>query len=647
MFDKPSYSNGAAYADLDNDGDLDLVLNNINEPAFIYRNNTSEQSVNNYIQIELNGFAANPFAIGAKVLLKQKDTLQLGYVSTTKGFQSSSLQYVHFGTGIHTFIDTVQVVWPDGNVQTLLHVKANQKLTVSYQPPTFNQYASVLPVADTLVHDQLFTEITNQINLPYRHIENDFNDFNTQAFIPHKLSTEGPKMAVADVNNDGLEDFFVCGAKGKRSYLFIQNNKGTFKSTNDLVWNADSLSEDVNALFFDADGDADKDLYVITGGNETESSPQNLDRLYINDGKGTFKKSTTLPPLYGNKSVAVTADIDHDGDMDLFIGGRIVAGKYGEIPTSYLLVNNGRGVFSIADNTLAPGLQRAGMVTGAAFFDVDKDGWQDLILAGAWMPITIFKNNQGTFTNETIKYGLQQTTGLWTTLSIADINNDGLEDVLLGNWGENSKLTASRQFPLKLWWGDFDNNGTVEQLLAVHKQGEYFSFLGKEDIEKQLPSVVRRKFADYASFAGKNMDEVFGSLLQKSTMLSAGGLSSMALIQSTGHSFKMVKLPASLQWSPLFSFCVNDFNGDGKADIISGGNFYGVSPYEGRYDASYVDVLVSDKTKDELQPLPSYKSGLWVKGEVRDIKVIKGKGGKRIIAVAVNNNKIHFFRINK
>ena len=646
-FDKPSYSNGAAYADLDNDGDLDLAVNNINEPAFIYRNNTAEQSVNNYIQIELKGFAANPFAIGAKVLLKQKDTLQMGYVSTTKGFQSSSLQYVHFGTGIHTFIDTVQVIWPDGNVQTLLHVKANQKLTISYQPGTINQYASVLPVADTLKHHQLFTEITNQINLPYRHIENDFNDFNTQAFIPHKLSTEGPKMAVADVNNDGLDDFFVCGAKGKRSYLFIQNNQGTFKSSNDLVWIADSLSEDVNALFFDADGDADKDLYVITGGNETESSPENLDRLYINDGKGTFKKSSTLPPLYGNKSVAVTADIDHDGDMDLFIGGRVVAGKYGEIPTSYLLVNNGRGVFSIADNALAPGLQKAGMITGAAFFDVDKDGWQDLILAGAWMPITIFKNNQGTFTNQTIKYGLQQTTGLWTTLSIADINNDGMEDVLLGNWGENSKLTASRQFPLKLWWGDFDNNGTVEQLLAVHKQGEYFSFLGKEDIEKQLPSVVRRKFADYASFAGKNMDEVFGSLLQKSTMLSAEGLSSMALIQSTGHSFKMVKLPASLQWSPLFSFCVNDFNGDGKADIISGGNFYGVSPFEGRYDASYVDVLVSDKTKGELQPLPSYKSGLWVKGEVRDIKVIKGKGNKRLIAVAVNNNKIHFFRINK
>jgi hypothetical protein len=222
-----------------------------------------------------------------------------------------------------------------------------------------------------------------------------------------------------------------------------------------------------------------------------------------------------------------------------------------------------------------------------------------------------------------------------------------MQDVLLGNWGENSKLTASRQFPLKLWWGDFDNNGMVDQLLAVQKQSKYFSFLGKEDLEKQLPSVIRKKFADYASFAGKNIYDVFGSLLPKATLLSAEGLSSMVLIQNAGHSFNMVKLPPSLQWSPLFSFCINDFNGDGKADIISGGNFYGVSPFEGRYDASYVDVLVSNKTNDVLQPLPAYQSGLWVKGEVRDIKVIKGTGSKRILAVAVNNNIIKFYSINK
>lgn len=643
-FDHPGFSNGAAYADLDNDGDLDIVINNINEPAAIYRNNTVQQLHHHFLEVQLKGDALNTSGIGAKCVLQSKGKMQVDYLNAGKGFESASLQYLHFGTGTDSVIDVMQVLWPDGKSQHFTNIKTDQRIIVSYKDAV-SVHGQILPVNEKNDSNTLFTDITDLVKLPYQHQENKYNDFDLQAFIPHQVSAQGPKLAVADINGDGLEDFYVCGAKGQPGALFQQTRDGKFISTNQTVFLADAYCEDVNAVFFDADGDGDKDLYVVSGGNEGQANDSSLlDRLYLNDGKGHFSKSTALPRLFGNKSVAIAADIDHDGDLDLFIGGRVVAGRYGDIPDSYILLNDGKGNFSLADESFAPGLRKTGMVTDAAWTDIDKDGWPDLVLVGEWMPITVFKNEKGKLVNYTSKLGLQNTNGLWTTIHVADINNDGNEDLLVGNWGENSKLHASRQYPLELFAGDLDNNGSLDQLLAVEKNGKYYTFLGKEDLEKQLPALMRKKYANYSSLAGQTIEEMFGDKLGQVKKFTASILSSVLLTNNGKGNYTLSALPAQAQWSPVFAFLTADFNADHKSDIIAAGNFYGVLPYEGRYDAGYGSVLLN-AGPSKFTALSPFQSGLMAPGEVRDIKVIKTADGKTIFAVARNNKSILFFRL--
>jgi len=642
---QPGFSNGAAYADLDNDGDLDIVINNINSPATIYRNNTVQQLHNHFIDIQLKGDEQNRFGIGAKVILQQKGKMQFGYLGATKGFESASLQYVHFGTGTDSVIDKIQVLWPDGKSQLFRNVKADQRLTASSKNAVNNQ-EQLLPGGDNNSKNKLFTDITDSIQIPYRHRENDFDDFNVQAFIPHMVSTQGPKLAVADVNGDGLEDFYVCGAKNQAGVLFQQTASGKFIATNQKLFAADAACEDVNAVFFDADGDGDMDLYVVSGGNEMQNAdPSLLDRLYINDGKGNFTKSISLPHIYGNKSVAIAADFDHDGDLDLFVGGRVVAGRYGEIPDSYLLLNDGKGNFTVADETKAPGLRKTGMVTDAVWTDIDKDGWPDLVIAGEWMPVTIFKNEKGKLVNSTKALGLENTTGLWTSIHVADINNDGIDDLLVGNWGENSKLHASEQYPLKLFTGDLDNNGAMDQLLAVEKNGQYYPFLGKEEIEKQLPALVRKKYVNYSGFAGQTIEEIFGEKLEHTKKFSAAMLSSVMLLNNGKGKYALSKLPVQVQWSPVFAFLTGDFNADHKTDMVTAGNFYGVLPYEGRYDAGYGTVCLGIGASG-FNVLSPFQSGFMARGEVRDIKKIKLANGSQCLLIARNNDTLTFLRVD-
>jgi len=642
-FNQPGFSNGAACADLDNDGDMDIVINNINGPAGIYRNNTVQQLANHYLEIQLNGDEQNKFGIGAKAVLRQKGKLQYGYLSATKGFESASLQYIHFGTGTDSVIDTMQVVWPDGKSQLFTNVKTDQRITVSYKNAE-NVQEKLLPGTGSKPAKKMFTDITASIQLPFRHQENNFNDFNVQAFIPHMVSTQGPKLAVADINGDGLEDFYVCGAMNQAGVLFKQTPSGKFIPTNQKLFAVDAGCEDVNAVFFDADGDGDKDLYVVSGGNEIQNeSPSLLDRLYINDGKGNFVKSNLLPRLYGNKSVAIAADIDHDSDMDLFIGGRVVAGRYGETPDSYLLLNDGKAKFTLADETKAPGLRKIGMVTDAVWTDIDKDGWPDLVLAGEWMAVTIYKNEKGKLINHTVASGLQNTTGLWATIHVADINNDGIDDLLVGNWGENSKLHASEQYPLKLFTGDLDNNGAMDQLLAVEKNGRYYTFLGKEDLEKQLPALTRKKYVNYSGFAGQTIEEVFGEKLEHIKKYTAGMLSSIMLMNNGTGNYTLSKLPMEVQWSPVFALLAGDFNADHKTDIITAGNFYGVLPYEGRYNAGYGTVSLGTGASRFMVPSP-FQSGFLVPGEVRDIKKIKLANGQQCLIIARNNDSLVFLK---
>ena len=582
--------------------------------------------------------------LDGKITIQQKSKIQTGYVNATKGFESASLQYIHFGTGADSIIDKMEVMWPDGKTQLFTGIKTNQRLTVLYANAGTDN-ATLLPAAENTTGKKLFTDITDSIQLPYKHQENNFNDFNVQAFIPHMVSTQGPKLAVADVNGDGLEDFFVCGAANQAGTLFQQTADGKFFATNQKLFLADAACEDVNALFFDADKDGDLDLFVVSGGNETEAKvPALLDRLYINDGKGNFSKSSGLPNLYGNKSVAVAADIDHDGDMDLFVGGRVMAGNYGAIPDSYLLLNDGKGNFTIADESKAPGLQKIGMVTDAVWTDIDKDGWMDLVVVGEWMPVTVYKNQQGKLVNYTVAAGLQNTAGLWTTIHAADLNNDGTDELLLGNWGENSKLYASEQYPLKLYTGDLDNNGSMDQILAIEKDGKYYTFLGKEELEKQLPALMRKKYLHYAAFAGQTIEQIFGEKLDNTKKLEASILSSVMLTNNGTGKYSVSKLPSSVQWSPVFSFLTVDANKDGKTDIISAGNFYGVLPYEGRYDAGFGNVLLNAGT-NRFTVLSPYQSGFLATGEVRDIKKIKLANGSKCLLVARNNDGVLFLNI--
>jgi hypothetical protein len=635
-FGVPTLSNGAAYADLDNDGDLDLIVNNINDPAGVYRNNARETGKNNYLDVLLQGNKNNTAGIGAKVVLKADNKLQLNYVAGSRGFLSASTEVVHFGLGSQTNIDTLEVLWPSGKIQRLMGVKANQRLKLRETDAVVGT-GDLLPTDNGSTRSALFEDITSRLKIGWKHRENTFSDFNVQALIPHMVSTQGPKLAVADINKDGLDDFFVCGARGQQGALYQQQKDGTFRSIQESLFAEDSASEDVNALFFDANGDGFPDLYVVSGGNEFAFKEKQLqDRLYLNDGKGEFRKYSGLPEIYGNKSVAVAADFDRDGDLDLFIGGRVVANSYGVSPTSYLLLNDGKGNFSIAPDSVAAGLSHIGMVTDAVWTDKDQDGWQDLVIVGEWMPITYFRNNRGKLENKTVEAGLSKTAGLWQSIKAEDIDKDGFPDLLAGNWGANSKLTASEDYPLELFVGDIDGNGVTDQILGVSKGGQCYPFLNKENIEKQLP-VIRKKFANYASMAGLTVDQIFGEHLQYMKKLTANTLYTSMLI-NTGDHYRVEKMPAPVQWFPVFAWAVSDFNGDGWKDILAAGNFFGVSPFEGRYDAGFGQVLLQTK-KGWLTPLP-IESGLIVNGEVRDIQKLRTGSNQYIYLIARNNDSL-------
>jgi len=464
------------------------------------------------------------------------------------------------------------------------------------------------------------------------HDSANFNIFNFRNFY------NGGGVAIGDVNGDGLDDIYTCGAKGQSGALWLQKADGHFTIADSAVFAVDNACEDVDALFFDADGDKDMDLYVASGGNEAWGKvPVLLDRLYLNDGIGNFVKSIdALPPIYQNKATVCAADIDRDGDADLFIGASADALAYGTPQSSYILINNGKGKFT-AEHKNSALLQQPGIVTAATFADINKDGWQDLIIAGEWMPVTLIINNHSSL-NQKITIGAS---GLWQTIKIVDIDGDGNMDILAGNYGLNSKLHASKDAPLKLYVKDFDNNGTLDQLLTYSSNGKEHTFLGKEELERQLP-YIRKNFLFYSSFAGKTTQDVFGEQLNNASVLQAQTLSSGIYKNDGKGNFSFEVLPDEMQAAPVFSFMPDDINDDGYTDVISGGNFYGVLPYEGRYDASWGDVLVNNKNK-AYSWLSPVSSGWLIRGEVRDIKKLKTANGYLYI-VARNNDSLLFMK---
>ncbi|MCH8905411.1 MAG: VCBS repeat-containing protein, partial [Bacteroidetes bacterium] len=489
-----AFSYGAAYGDLDNDGDLDLIINNLDDQTFVYRNNATDQLENNYLRIHLKGSGNNKLGIGAKVTIEHGNSMQYQELTLTRGFQSSVENRLHFGLGTIDKVDRVKVVWPDGKQQILNNVEVNILLVI-------DQSDANIPSGESLEQvNLLFSELTTRIGISFTHKENDFDDFEKEILLPHKMSQFGPNIAVGDVNHDGLDDFYVGGASEQAGSLYIQNEDATFTEISGTPFERDRICEDIGAVLFDSDNDGDLDLYVVSGGNEFDPASKYLqDRLYLNDGLGNFTKSkSNIPEMISSGSCVVPGDYDGDGDMDLFIGGRVVPGRYPFAPSSYILNNEG-GIFSDVTEEIAPGLSDQGLVTSAIWTDFDNDGSKDLIVVGEWMPISFYHNNSGKFENKTEEFGFGNSTGWWNKIIEGDFDKDGDMDYVAGNLGLNYKYTATVEEPLHIYCYDFDRSGTFDIVLGYYNGGTCYPVRGRQCSSQHMP-FIPQKFPNYNSF---------------------------------------------------------------------------------------------------------------------------------------------------
>ena len=641
---QPAYSSGAAYADLNNNGRLDLVVNNVNMPPFIYRNNSELNEKSHFLQVKLNGEGLNTSGIGSKVVLYHEDHLFYQEQMPTRGFQSSVDHVLHFGLGRYTDIDSLIVIWPDQSWQTIYDIPVNDRLELNQDQASgeFNY---------DHFHDSydkaLLENITEGIALDYTHQENSYNDFRREPSLPYKLTTAGPALAAGDVNGNGLDDLFIGGAHGQAGRLFIQQPDGSFISSeeNSELFRADQDSEDVSAIFFDANGSGLNDLYVVSGGNQVFGSEEMLrDRLYINEGDGQFRKTADkLPEFYENGSVVAAADINGNGHNDLFVGTRR-AFDYGVNPRSYLLQNDGNGFFEDVTDEIAPELREAGMITDAAWAQLSDGEYPDLVLAGEWMPITIFGYDGETFSRVAEHSGLEQTNGLWFSLLVDDFSQNGKPDIIAGNFGRNSRLSTSPEKPLRLYTQDFESNGQIASLLAYQNDGEYYPLEPLNEIVRQFTS-LNSQITSYYEYSTKTLSEIFGEeIITDADYKEIYTLSSLFIENEGDYSFSKHDLPHEAQFSPVMGIHAGDFNDDGNRDLILAGNLFKVNPsFGGRQDASY-GLMLQGNSGDEFKSLSLKSSGLFLRGEVRNITPITTAGDERVFAVARNNGRVQFFR---
>jgi enediyne biosynthesis protein E4 len=637
-FDQKTYSNGAIYADLDNDGDLDIVSNELEDPAGVWINKQNA----NHIKVKFKGQTKNTFGLGAKIYVKNKGVTQFFQNYATRGFMSSVEPTLNVGIGQSSQVDSLVVVWPSGKAEVKAAVKAKQVIVfeeknATIEAATLSLYASQSKPA--------FTKISPK-DSTLKHIENTYYDFSRETLMPFKISTEGPKIAVGDINRDGLDDVYMPGAKFLTGKLFVQKPNGGFVVSPQPEIEADSLSEDVAALFFDADNDNDLDLYVVSGGNEYfDDMEEQLDRLYFNDGKGHFfKNKQALPLMLSNKSCVSPADIDHDGDTDLFVGGRVVPYGYGKIPQSFVLINNGKGVFSNQTDKIMPAAKNIGLVTDAKWLDYDLDLDLDLLVVGEWMPITLFENKKGKFEINQTTFGTSPINGFWQTIAVSDFDNDGDPDAVVGNLGLNNKFIRSENPTLKMFVGDIDKNERIDQILAYNRGKDFFPIHGKDDLGKQLPSIINRKYVNYKDFAGQSIKQIFSKgELDSCEERMVNNFASVYLENTGKRTFNIVPLPKLAQVSKIFSFLPIDIDHDNRLDILVGGNFYNVNPFQGIYDG--FNGLVLKNSPKGFIALPSNQTGFLVNGEVRDIRTIKTKLGQEIF-VTRNNQSILRFKQN-